>query len=304
MQTHINLIGQKFGFLTPVLRLSNNKHNRIIYLCKCDCGKEKVVLARNLRTSTTSSCGCQTKNLMGKKKRKDFTNQIINGIKFIRMIKIKDNTCIWECLCYCGNIFEIVPAYIASKHTKSCGCSKKGCQIKNLTGLVFGKLTVIEQDFSVKKAKLYWKCKCACGTIKTISGDGLVSGNSKSCGCYRKESASIRGKKYKGKNNHKYRHDLSEEDRSLARDRTLITGYREWSFNVKKRDNFICQSCKILGGDLRSHHIENFSSNKESRLELYNGICLCETCHKRFHKLYGRTNNTRQQLRDFLLSKQ
>ena len=53
----------------------------------------------------------------------------------------------------------------------------------DLTGQKFGKLKVIERDFSKPKGKAYWICKCDCGTIKSIVGTDLRSGRTSSCGC-------------------------------------------------------------------------------------------------------------------------
>lgn len=60
----------------------------------------------------------------------------------------------------------------------------------DLTGMKFGKLTVIEKaGYGVDKAgKRYalWKCKCECGNEKTYNQHTLVMGAAKSCGCMRK----------------------------------------------------------------------------------------------------------------------
>ena len=59
----------------------------------------------------------------------------------------------------------------------------------DLTGMVFGKLTVLKRDFS-KTNKVYWWCQCSCKdkTIKSILANCLKKGNTKSCGCIRKET--------------------------------------------------------------------------------------------------------------------
>lgn len=53
--------GEKFGRLTVIKRAENNKYNQVRWLCKCDCGNEKIVLANNLRNGQTKSCGCLKK---------------------------------------------------------------------------------------------------------------------------------------------------------------------------------------------------------------------------------------------------
>lgn len=56
----------------------------------------------------------------------------------------------------------------------------------DLTGQVFGKLTVIgiDEEKSNKK-RTYWKCQCECGNKISSRTDYLRGGKSKSCGCYR-----------------------------------------------------------------------------------------------------------------------
>lgn len=72
----------------------------------------------------------------------------------------------------------------------------------------------------------------------------------------------------------------------------------KWGKLIKKRDNYICQICKSKE-NTHSHHLESYASNKELRLDVNNGICLCEKCHRLFHKEFGRTNNTKEQFEIF-----
>lgn len=51
----INLIGKKFDLLTVIGELPNNN-----YKCKCDCGNEIIVNARELLRGHRKSCGCLT----------------------------------------------------------------------------------------------------------------------------------------------------------------------------------------------------------------------------------------------------
>ena len=51
---------------------------------------------------------------------------------------------------------------------------------------------------------------------------------------------------------------------------------------------------------LNAHHIESWASNKKLRLVISNGITFCEKCHKEFHKRYGKNNNNRNQLTDYI----
>jgi len=60
----INLKGKKFGRLTVIKRAENNKWGYTRWLCKCDCGNEKVVDGNSLRNGHTKSCGCLRKDLI------------------------------------------------------------------------------------------------------------------------------------------------------------------------------------------------------------------------------------------------
>lgn len=60
-----DLTGKRFGMLTVVKRAENKTYpcgkTMVSYLCKCDCGTEKIVLGCNLLSNHTKSCGCVQK---------------------------------------------------------------------------------------------------------------------------------------------------------------------------------------------------------------------------------------------------
>lgn len=64
---------------------------------------------------------------------------------------------------------------------------------RNLTNQKFGYLIVIKPI--KKNRKYYWLCQCNCGNNKIIQGTALTSNKTKSCGCFRKKTTSIQGKK-------------------------------------------------------------------------------------------------------------
>lgn len=73
-----------------------------------------------------------------------------------------------------------------------------------------------------------------------------------------------------------------------------------WRKSCFERDKFTDQKTGITGGELQVHHINNFADFPELRTSIENGITLSKESHKEFHKLYGRRNNTRSQLEEFL----
>lgn len=56
-----DLTGQRFGKLTVLERASNGNHKQTRWLCRCDCGNERIVQARSLKSGNTKSCGCLQK---------------------------------------------------------------------------------------------------------------------------------------------------------------------------------------------------------------------------------------------------
>jgi hypothetical protein len=51
--------------------------------------------------------------------------------------------------------------------------------------------TVISlSDFKTKKGERYYKCSCDCGTIRDVRASALKNGQTKSCGCFVKETMS------------------------------------------------------------------------------------------------------------------
>ena len=63
-------IGQKFGKLTVIKLVEGNDATNRKYLCKCDCGNEKITSEDNLRRGHCKSCGCLYKNKRGQRKSK------------------------------------------------------------------------------------------------------------------------------------------------------------------------------------------------------------------------------------------
>ena len=117
----IDLTGQKFGYLT-VLYEAPKRNNRIMWHCKCICGKELDVLGESLRSGHTKSCGCKKAegnhklNLIGKK---------YNHLTVLAPTEKRIAHCIvWKCQCDCGNITYVSTNDLRTGNTKSCGCLK------------------------------------------------------------------------------------------------------------------------------------------------------------------------------------
>lgn len=155
----------------------------------------------------------------------DLTNQRFGNLIVLERNGYDNNKKIlWKCQCDCGTIKNIRGNDLKSGKILSCGCfGKEQRKIANqnkknleqvsfredLTGKIFGRLTVIEFDEQttlLKKQKngkslgSWWKCQCACGNIISVQGSSLKGGRTKSCGCLQSEISRENMKKiqYKG----------------------------------------------------------------------------------------------------------
>lgn len=100
-----------------------------------------------------------------------------------------------------------------------------------------------------------------------------------------------------GENNPNYNFNKTDEEREKNREYLL---YDRWVTNVYKKDNYTCQCCGQYGGKLNAHHKDGHNWCIERRLDVTNGVVLCEDCYDVFHKIYGRGNNTEQQFIEFI----
>lgn len=81
----------------------------------------------------------------------------------------------------------------------------------DLTGQRFVRWTVLGPDSQATQALKHkylksktksvaptlWKCRCACGALKSIRTHGLLSGTSRSCGCLRSQERTEKARQRK-----------------------------------------------------------------------------------------------------------
>ena len=130
----------------------------------------------------------------------DLTDQIFNRWTVIErdLSKLSFKRIYWLCQCICGNKGSIQSSHLKSGHSKSCGClnreqvskrfkGKSSANFVDFTGQIFERWTVIKRDLTKPNNKSFWICKCICGSIRSVSGQSLHEGISKSCGCLKIE---------------------------------------------------------------------------------------------------------------------
>lgn len=183
----INLIGQRFGRLTVIERVENNKENRACWLCQCDCGNQIVYPGSTLRRGRAQSCGCL--------KLEDLTGKKFGKLTVIKYTFSKNGQRYWHCVCECGNSLDVSTKNLKSGNTKSCGCLHREKTCKNnidsksvidpysLIGKQFDFLEVLDY-VGVKNGRSSYICKCHhCGNVKIISKTDLIGNRVHACGC-------------------------------------------------------------------------------------------------------------------------
>jgi len=58
LTTDIDLTGERFGRLLVISLDHKDKYSSKYWLCRCDCGNEKVIRGGSLKRGLTRSCGC------------------------------------------------------------------------------------------------------------------------------------------------------------------------------------------------------------------------------------------------------
>lgn len=181
-------------------------------------------------------------------------------------------------------------------------CFKEHPIIKDISGQIFGELTVIEPDFEATQNHsnhgTYWKCICSCGSVVSVFANSLKDGRQVTCG--------DRSIHRKGENNSNWKGGITP---ILLSERTSKE-YNSWRDEVYSNNWYTCQCCGKYGDDINknAHHINNFSEYDEMKYDVKNGILLCEECHHirrngSFHNVYGTHNNTAQQLEQYINNK-
>lgn len=65
-----------------------------------------------------------------------------------------------------------------------------GSRAKDMTGMRFGRLLVVERHALGSSGQAVWLCVCDCGISRAVLGGSLRSGKTTSCGCYFRQVAS------------------------------------------------------------------------------------------------------------------
>ena len=242
----------------------------------------------------------------------------MTGQRFGRLVVIKENgrdkskKVMWLCKCDCGNEVTVVGTSLRKGDTTSCGCLRKEVATKRMKE--FSKELWNNEEYrqmqSEQRRKMneeMWKDEDFRQMKSDKTKEQWENEEFRQMHIQMNEEMwqdeEFRNKmkeRMSGENNPLYKLELTEEDREYRR---CQKGYDEWSRQIKEQANYTCDICNTRGCKLHSHHLDGYNWCKERRLDLTNGVCLCEQCHKEFHKLYGQGDNTKQQYIEFKESK-
>jgi hypothetical protein len=111
----IDMIGQRCGDLFVVARAASKPREQARWLCRCSCGRMRVVGGQHLRTGGVTRCvECSMPNLLGKQfGRWAVTALAIAGVGRGRY---------WSCRCECGSTGTVRTHDLLSGKSRSCGC--------------------------------------------------------------------------------------------------------------------------------------------------------------------------------------
>ena len=119
-----------------------------------------------------------------------FGKLVVHEMQYGVNIGSRKRTCCL-CKCDCGNTAVITMDALNSGRT-SCGCDtsvrRSEKNRKDLTGMKYGRLTVLYMDWSARPSKAI--CRCECGSIITVIASSLPYGKTQSCGCLQSERTS------------------------------------------------------------------------------------------------------------------
>jgi hypothetical protein len=116
--------GDRFGRWT-VIGQCGKRRKLLVFLCRCDCGKEKEVLGIYLG-KRSNSCGCLQKDVVSETS-KEPRGRIV-GNRYGQIIVISQLAEGFECLCECGLISPISVGSISAGGRHSCGvCAVRTC---------------------------------------------------------------------------------------------------------------------------------------------------------------------------------
>lgn len=199
----------------------------------------------------------------------DYIGKVFGSLTIIHIISSdKYGHIRFLCICTCGTFIKVLKNNLEGGYTKSCGCFRKKTVSErtrqDLVGMFFGRLEVIKALSVTKRRNVLWLCKCSCGNYCETITPYLINGDTKSCGCLKRELVGSASPHWKGGAKGGY---------------CRVWRTKEFKDYVKERDNNKCQNPYCFNSDnvLHIHHIDYDKKNCSP----YNLITVCRACNSR-----------------------
>lgn len=163
----------------------------------------------------------------------------------------------------------------------------------DITGKKYGRITALRIDGRNKAGEIMWRCACDCGAETTIASRSLRSGNTTSCGCYKRMMAKKRLEKHGMSHTHIYQVWCSMKGRCLrssSKDYPYYGGrgitvcdewkcfdaFYEWAMEAGYKDGLSIERVNVNDGYHPANctwiRVEKQSENRRNTLKAeYNG---------------------------------
>jgi hypothetical protein len=115
MRTLYDILGKRFGEWIVLERHGNDKNGRALWLARCSCGTEKIVVGSNLvhgHTTRCISCSNAPVAMMGR----TFGQWTVVA----RAERDKSGNVRWVCRCSCGRLGRVVGGALRSGKSTRC----------------------------------------------------------------------------------------------------------------------------------------------------------------------------------------
>lgn len=153
---------------------------------------------------------------------------------------------------------------------------------KDLTGLTFGRLTVIDiHPVRAKDRAIQWRCLCQCGGETIVPGRALNAGNTRSCGCLNSWTNSQKAIERNRRDVVDYArvHDRLREVFGRAADHPCVdcgNQARDWSYDHQDPNERVSPRGLVFTEDL-SHYAPR-----------------CISCHRNFDAAWRKSQRTEE----------
>lgn len=266
-----------------------NKDTKL--LIQCSCGKE---FKKSLHNFRQGQCQCKECGIKKRSKERSLSYEEVrdyingrngNGCTLISTEYI-NNTTPLTIKCSCGKIFHKSFTKFKDRGQKQCS----ECGYNKISG---------ENNVAYVERFII---QCShCGKYLPPMTKARINVTPTHFCCPECQN-SYWSKHYSGENNPNWNSDLTDKERTQNR---KYPEYNQWRKEVYEHDNHTCKCCGIEGNgsNLNAHHIYSYDIHEDLRTNVYNGITLCEDCHKEFHSIYGKGHNTWQQFREYIFNK-